>query len=226
MKSLFPIGLSVIFCFSISGCITTSQSYGNLRSEISSLKRTINQMQTNQADLVITMQELNGSMISLTEKLEDNQDKMSTLSQKLDDLDANFSQRMDDLSVRLSGQTQKQKPKPSQIYDIAYNDYSQGHYELAIVGFRNYIEIFPNGELTEQSLYYLGESLAMAKKNEEALETFERFIRFYPRSEFIQDAQSKYDSLLKSKNNSKSPQNNSKNKSSIEIVPPKPADKE
>jgi len=183
-------------CFILPGCFATSQGYSDLRGEIASLRTVISQMQSNQADLGVTMQELNGSMIALTEKLDVSKENTSLLAQKMDDMESNFNARMDNLSVQLSGQPQKQQPAPSHIYDIAYNDYVKNHLELASVGFRNYLSRYPQGELAEKAQYYLAETLYKLKDNANALDAYEKFIRLYPRSQFVQSAKKNYNELL------------------------------
>ena len=47
--------------------------------------------------------------------------------------------------------------KPSDIYQIAYQDYLQGRYQLAIDQFGKFVEDFPTSSLAPQAYYYLGE---------------------------------------------------------------------
>lgn len=47
---------------------------------------------------------------------------------------------------------------PKAIYDAAYRDYTDGRYELAITGFRHYLDTFPEGLDAGSAQYWLGES--------------------------------------------------------------------
>ena len=46
---------------------------------------------------------------------------------------------------------------PQQIYNTAYSDYLKGNYQLAIEGFRQYIENFRESPLADNAQYWIGE---------------------------------------------------------------------
>lgn len=71
---------------------------------------------------------------------------------------------------------------PLQLYQSAYLDYTKGNYELAMMGFKDYLSSFPDGEFAGNSQYWIGESLYSLGHYSEALIEFERVLEKYPQS--------------------------------------------
>jgi len=71
---------------------------------------------------------------------------------------------------------------PLILYNAAYMDYTKGNYELALMGFKDYLEIFPDGELAGNSQYWVGESLYSLGHYTQALIEFEKVVTNYPKS--------------------------------------------
>lgn len=69
---------------------------------------------------------------------------------------------------------------PQTVYDTAYADYSRGNLDLAVVGFRQFLEISPRGELTDNALYWLGECFYRQAKFNKAIEQFDQVLARFP----------------------------------------------
>ena len=69
---------------------------------------------------------------------------------------------------------------PQEVYNTAYSDYLKGNYELAIDGFKIYLEQFPKSPLADNSQYWIGECNFSQKKYQEAIETFNDLILKHP----------------------------------------------
>lgn len=74
---------------------------------------------------------------------------------------------------------------PSEVYSQAYSDYVRGNYDLAIMGFQNYIAQYPNANQAQDAHYWVGESFYGKGEYQKAIDAFERFIKRYPRSDKI-----------------------------------------
>jgi tol-pal system protein YbgF len=74
---------------------------------------------------------------------------------------------------------------PAEVFNMAYSDYRNGNFELAIDGFKMYIEQFPESPLVDDSLYWIGECYFSQKKHEEAIEQFNELILNYPKGDKI-----------------------------------------
>ncbi len=71
---------------------------------------------------------------------------------------------------------------PLQLYQAAYLDYTKGNYELALMGFKDYLSSFPDGEFAGNAQYWIGESLYSLGQYKEALIEFEKVLGSYPDS--------------------------------------------
>jgi len=80
---------------------------------------------------------------------------------------------------------------PDEVYRTAYEDYMRGNYDLAAQGFREYMKRWPDTELTDNALYWVGECLDAQEKTEEALEVFNQVLEEYPASDKAAAAQLK-----------------------------------
>ncbi len=74
---------------------------------------------------------------------------------------------------------------PAEVFNMAYSDYRNGNFELAIDGFKMYKEQFPESPLVDDSLYWIGECYFSQKKHEEAIEQFNELILNYSRGDKI-----------------------------------------
>ncbi len=72
---------------------------------------------------------------------------------------------------------------PQALYDTAYNDYLQGNYDLAILGFRQYAETYRSTELADNATYWIGECYYRQGKFEKAIEQFDEVLARFERSD-------------------------------------------
>jgi len=80
---------------------------------------------------------------------------------------------------------------PDELYRSAYEDYMRGNYDLSAEGFGEYMRRWPNTELTDNALYWIGECYDAQEKPEEALTTFTKVLEDYPTSDKAAAAQLK-----------------------------------
>jgi tol-pal system protein YbgF len=77
---------------------------------------------------------------------------------------------------------------PEEVYRNALNDYTKGNYDLAIAGFRAYIQNYPKASQAGNAQYWLGESYYGQKNYAQSVEEFEIVIRDYPDSPKVASA--------------------------------------
>jgi tol-pal system protein YbgF len=68
------------------------------------------------------------------------------------------------------------------IYKTAYLDLSRGNYDLALQGFQAYLTLYPNGELSDNAQYWIGETYYSKGEYKKALDEFNKIITNYSRS--------------------------------------------
>src|SRR5258706_2359636 len=131
--SLLPPAACLLLTFSLGGCMLATQK------DMLELDANLTKMQKNQADLSTKMTDLSSNLESLNSQLESSQQRMTVLSQKLDDLQADLQRRFNVLSGQVTGSASQGPSTPGDLYKLAYNDYQAGKYDLALVGFRNFL---------------------------------------------------------------------------------------
>lgn len=89
-----------------------------------------------------------------------------------------------------SEETPTQAPAQSaeNTYYTAYSDYIKKNYQLAVEGFKQFIDMFPEHNLADNSLYWIGECYYSQKKYQDAVDTFTRLITNYSDGDKIPDA--------------------------------------
>ncbi len=82
-----------------------------------------------------------------------------------------------------AGASQGAEMSPDQLYRSAYEDYMRGNYDLAAQGFQEYRRLFPDTELSDNALYWVGECFAAQDLTTEAIQTFTQVLEDYPNSD-------------------------------------------
>jgi tol-pal system protein YbgF len=77
---------------------------------------------------------------------------------------------------------------PTSAFNLAYNDYLNGRYELAVSGFQRFLRDFPSTSLAPNAHYWIGKSYFGLKDYGHAAQAFQRVITDYPRSEKVPPA--------------------------------------
>jgi len=77
---------------------------------------------------------------------------------------------------------------PQEVYNIAYSDYLNGNYQLAIDGFTLYLEQFSSSPVADDAAYWIGECYFSQSKFEEAAVQFTELILNFPEGDKIPSA--------------------------------------
>ena len=72
---------------------------------------------------------------------------------------------------------------PQNLYDAAYLNVIKGNYDLAILGFGDYVNYFPRTALAPTAQYWIAECYYTKKDFQKASEEFEKLFQNYPASE-------------------------------------------
>jgi len=71
---------------------------------------------------------------------------------------------------------------PGEMYRLSLRDFNAAKYDLAAVGFRQYIEKFPQGPQTPSAQLYLGEIQMVKGAAEGAAAEYQKVFKNYPKS--------------------------------------------
>ncbi len=77
---------------------------------------------------------------------------------------------------------------PQEVYNIAYSDYLNGNYQLAIDGFTLFLEQFSSSPVADDAAYWIGECYFSQSKFEEAATQFADLILNFPEGDKIPSA--------------------------------------
>lgn len=72
-------------------------------------------------------------------------------------------------------------PDPQTLYNSAYSDYTQGHYDLAIQGFQQYLQNYSDTDLASNAQFYVGDSYYNQKDYKNAIKQYDQCIQSYPK---------------------------------------------
>jgi tol-pal system protein YbgF len=96
--------------------------------------------------------------------------------------------KLDEVMGRFQQQSQRQNATPTtpggadpnQLYDQAAQDLTQGRYPMALAGFREFVQRFPNLELTDNAQYGIGECLFAESQFDSAATAYAQVDSLYP----------------------------------------------
>jgi tol-pal system protein YbgF len=80
---------------------------------------------------------------------------------------------------------------PEELYRSSYEDYMRGNYDLSAQGFREYLKRWPDTDLADNALYWIGECYDAQDRSQEALEIFTQVLEDHPTSDKAAAAQLK-----------------------------------
>lgn len=202
-RHLLPI---LIAGLPLAGCVSSDDIDG-LRAQIAEVQRQVLQIQLQSASKE-EVAELNRSLTEQTDRMlraeADMRADVGGLSSQISELqgqleDTNY--RLAQLSQQIASTNQDLKAvrsatvstapgapnvaatDPEAVYQTAYSDYLRGNYDLALLGFRQYLEAFPDTDLADNASYWIGECHYRQQKYGEAIAQYDQVLTRWPRSD-------------------------------------------
>lgn len=172
------------------------QTQGSSKQEVAELEATIkdqtDRLLRAEADMRVDLGNLSGQLGELQGQLEDTNYRIAQLSQQIaaasQDLKAVRTATApggDGAGTTANGTLPSSAPtsSPEALYQTAYSDYLRGAYDLALIGFRQYLEAFPDTDLTDNAVYWAGECFYRQQRYAEAIAEYDRVLERWPRSD-------------------------------------------
>lgn len=202
------IRLIVISLFSISlflGC-ASSKRISSQQAELDNLKREIRFMKQQNSQFQRELDNLSKKLNEL--ELANRQDK-ADLGTKFDEVLQQVEElrnQIQDISYRITavkqrgglsgtfdssqggfqsgadtsgGQSTMGVDESRELYNTAYRDLIRGNYQLALQGFQQFMQQFPNSELADNAQYYIGEVYYAQGRYQNAIEEYEKVSKWY-----------------------------------------------
>ncbi len=168
------------------------QQQGSSKQEVAQLEATI-QRQTDallkaEADMRLDINSLSAQIAQLQDKLEDTNYRLAQVSQQIaatnQDLKASRTAPLIPGAAADGSQPSAAvSSDPETLYQTSYSDYLRGNYDLAMLGFKQYLEAFPDTDLTDNAIYWIGECFYRQQKYVEAIAEYDRVLKQFPRSD-------------------------------------------
>ncbi|HMB82127.1 MAG TPA: outer membrane protein assembly factor BamD [Vicinamibacterales bacterium] len=160
------------------------------------------------ADQKLVIDNLTNDVRVIREKLDDNNVRIGSLTQEVDSL----RQSVQQMGSRPSTTNNDADPaasspasggaapppggssapavgqSPQKLFDSALGDYYSGQYDLAIIGFNEYIKSYPKSDQADDAQVYICTAYLQDGKNDKAVEACDLAIRTYPAGDKIPDA--------------------------------------
>jgi len=140
-----------------------------------------------QADMRLELQALADEIGQLKSRLEETHFRLAQLAQQIaatnQELQAVRSAAEQARAVAPPPPQAPNPTDPQSLYDAAYNDYVRGSYDLAILGFRQYLDAFRDTELADNATYWIGECYYLQGKFQKAIDQFDQVLTDYERSD-------------------------------------------
>ena len=171
------------------------------KEEVSNLEAQVGkQMESllkSEADMQVRLQDLSKQIDQLQANLEDTNYRLAQLSQQI----AATNQELKSVRAAPAPAAEGDEPgagtaaaagappaNPQTLYQTAYNDYLRGNYDLAIREFQDYFDHFPDTDLADNAVYWIGECYYRQGKFRQAISQFDTVVSRYPRSDKLPSA--------------------------------------
>jgi len=178
-----------------------------LERNINSPSQIVKNQQSLSAELIAQLGVIEADVRQFSGKVSESEHKMSKLENRVDAESfrtKDLLNRIDALEVRIaafegrggqgkknarrsSASSQKEKKffAPRDAFNLAYNDYVKGDYNVAILAFDAFIKTYPDSRLVPQAYYWKGESYYGKADYGLAVDVFNKVVKNYPRSEKV-----------------------------------------
>ncbi|MFC2171073.1 tol-pal system protein YbgF [Acidobacteriota bacterium] len=143
------------------------------------LEEQVNDIRSSQAEINQQLDILTRENRSLNQKLVETGEKLAAILRSMED---------GGLVAQRHPSRVTSTPMARSVYNNAYTDFSLGNWNLAIQGFEEYIEKYPQDDLTDNAQYWVGECYYSKRNYDRALQAFDSVIQNFPESDKVAEA--------------------------------------
>jgi tol-pal system protein YbgF len=130
------------------------------------------------ADLKRGLKEMGDRVEAVEGRLEDSGHRLGELSQRLES-----SRSITTPDTSAASNLQGAALNPRQMFDTAYLDLTKGNHDLALMGFQDFVKVFPQSELADDAIYWSGECLYTQRKLPEAIAELSKVVADHPKGD-------------------------------------------
>lgn len=161
---------------------------GQIMEILTKAGRTIDEVKAAQLEQTKTgndnIEEILSEIRALSSKVDDMGTRLANLSKKVENIQSTIDAMKNQRSASDATTDGKRVPlSPDQLYNLAYNDYIQGNYDLAIQGFLDFMANYKDSELAEKAQYYIGDCYFNQSKFTDAISAFNQVTALFPKGD-------------------------------------------
>ncbi len=202
-KVVLAVGILLVGCSSNEELINIQRQLNEIDKDIASIEEKV---VTKQDFVAFTkgiedeVEEISRVQANLREDVKELVARLEVLKSEIDDTNARLAQLSQETALLLKQMKKslesvpgsgegvplgggEELVDPKSIYENAYNDYLQGNYDLAIATFQSYLKNYPDTELSDNALYWIGESYYRKGEYLSAIKVFNDVAIKYPNSD-------------------------------------------
>ncbi len=193
MKSLSKLLILLVCSISLSGCVSRKEIV-QFKQDLADIKERNRVLEERSARLDSLLTAYGGILQTMKAEMslysEQQQQQLNNLEARIEDLASLYSQSYTRKPQReftpVSTDTSRSdtasliQVDPKKLYDAAYLDLTKGNYMLAISGFNQYLQSFPDTPLSDNALYWIGESYYAQTQYDKAITEFQKILQNYP----------------------------------------------
>ncbi|UCG41946.1 MAG: tol-pal system protein YbgF [candidate division WOR-3 bacterium] len=136
------------------------------------------------ADMLTEIQAVQTSLAQLEARTIDQDERLARIGRRLgvwhEAVVAPTDTALGADSIRVRPDSALPAVDPDELYATAYLDFTRGQYKVAIAGFKQYLQMFPNSDLSDNAQYWIGECYhSMGELNKAEVE-FGRVLAEHP----------------------------------------------
>ncbi|MCD6327081.1 tol-pal system protein YbgF [bacterium] len=150
-----------------------------LRAKIDEMEKVL---RTTHAGTAEDTKQLTQSLNELLVKLSDVAVQQESLRSAVLDLEEAVGR----LSAKKSKRAKSKSPKS--VFAAARRDYNRGDYDAAIMGFKNFLAVYPKSTLADDARYWLAESFFATQNARVAITEFMELLKKFPRSDWVPES--------------------------------------
>jgi tol-pal system protein YbgF len=172
----------------LSGCASRKQ-VEVLQGDAAYIRLTVDSVRTQQRAQQRTLDSLRNQLLTMSTNTEYGS---TSLRERMERITAQFDQlvtRLDRTLAPLEEFLRRQAPADSNkgglgtdFFDAAQRDLTMGNYDLAEVGFMQFLENYPTSDLADDARYGLAETYYARKRYDEAIQEYEKIVSKDPKS--------------------------------------------
>lgn len=174
----------------LAGCASRKQVV-LLQEDCAYIRASVDSLKQQQKAQHRTLDSLRNQMLTMSTNSEYGssslKERMERLTAQLDQLATRLDRALAPLEEYLRRQAPSDTAKSggglgTDYYDAAQRDLTMGNYDLAEVGFEQFLDNYPNSDLADDARYGLAETYYARKRYDEAIQEYEKIINKDPKS--------------------------------------------